>query len=112
MNGDPVHPIIDRPHEYSIEDLHFHVGAVFSERHVDLALRKEATVRRLRFWSPTQFKIEEGCFPHPTHGMVIYDVRGRGLDGIGVWVSDFEATRGSITFWAREVVDLDTLEAG
>ena len=111
MEGDPAHPIIDRPHEYSIAELRYHVGLDGTEPYVDLELHKGSVVRRLRFWSPQQFEVEEGCFPHPTHGMMILDVRKRRLDGLGVWVSDFEGTRGSVTFWARDVVDLDTLEA-
>jgi hypothetical protein len=67
-------------------------------------------VRRLWFWSPQQLQIEEG-FPRPTHGMAILDVRARGLDGLAVWVTDFEASRGQINFWAREVIDRDSLEA-
>ena len=111
MDGDPVHPILDRPHEYSIAELRYHAGLDGTEPYVDLEFRKEAVVRRLRFWSPQQFAIEEGCFPHPTHGMEILDVRGRRLEGLGVRVADFEGSPGAITFWARQVVDLDTLEA-
>ncbi len=111
MEDDPAHPIIDRPHEYAIADLRYHVGLDGTEPYVDLELRNGAVVRRVRFWSPQQFTVEEGCFPQPTHGMVILDVRSRRLEGLGVRVADFEGSHGAITFWARDVVDLDTLEA-
>ena len=75
---------------------------------MDLDLVRDGVVRRLRFWSPQQFQIEEG-FPQPTHGLAILDVKGRGLEGLAVWVTDFEATSGKITFWARAVVDRETL---
>ncbi|MEM6673314.1 MAG: hypothetical protein AAF726_10760 [Planctomycetota bacterium] len=104
---DPIHPIIDRPHEYWIKELHYHMGLDGSEPYVDLELQKDSLVRRLRFWSPQQFVIEDGHFPHPTSGMVIYDVRKRHLGDLNVWVSDCEASHGSITFWARDVIDLD-----
>jgi len=39
--------------------------------------------------------------------MEIWDVSNRGLENIGVEVSDFEASHGSITFVAKEVVELD-----
>lgn len=39
--------------------------------------------------------------------MAILDVRSRGLDGLSVWVTDFEASWGKISFWAREVVNRD-----
>ena len=110
MERDPDHEIIDRPHEYRIADLRYSAGLDGEEAFVDLELRKESTVRRLRFWSPQQFEIEPG-FPLPTHGMLILDVRRRRLEGLGVWVTDFEGNNGSVTFWAREVVDLDALEA-
>lgn len=111
MDRDPDHPIIDRPWEYSIAELRYHSGLDGSEPFVDLVLQRGAVVRRLRFWSPQQFQIEKGCFPHPTYGMQILDVSGRRLDRLRVWVSDFEGTDGAITFWARDVVDLDKLEA-
>jgi len=44
--------------------------------------------------------------------MVILDVRDRRLDGLAVWVTDFEGSCGKISFWARDVVDRDKLEAG
>jgi hypothetical protein len=56
-------------------------------------------------------EIEKG-FPGPTAGMEILDVRKRQMGGIGVRVGDIEASFGSITFWAREVEDLDKPEAG
>ena len=80
MERDPDHEIIDRPHEYRIADLRYSAGLDGEEAFVDLELRKESTVRRLRFWSPQQFEIEPG-FPLPTHGMLILDVRRRRLEG-------------------------------
>jgi hypothetical protein len=110
MERDPDHPIIDRPWEYSIAELHYHCGLDGSEPFVDLVLHRDAVVRRLRFWSPRQFEIQEGCFPYPTHGMQILDVSARRLDRLRVWVSDFEDAAGKISFWARDVVDLDAAD--
>lgn len=33
------------------------------------------------------------------------------MDGLGVRAADSEVSWGAITFWARDVVDLDTIEA-
>jgi hypothetical protein len=110
MERDPNHPIVDRPWDYAINAVHYHVGLDGTEPYLDLILQRNHVTRRLRFWSPRQLKIEEG-FPNPTHGMEILDVRHRGLHGLGIRVGDFEAGRGSITFWARAVVDLDAQQA-
>ncbi|MBK8096746.1 MAG: hypothetical protein IPK26_06545 [Planctomycetes bacterium] len=42
--------------------------------------------------------------------MLILDVRARQLDGLGAWVTEFEASHGSISFWARDVIDRDGLD--
>jgi len=108
MERDPDHPIVERPWQHAICALHYHVGRDGGEAYLDMDLEREGVVRRLRFWSPQQLQIEEG-FPQPTHGMVILDVSRRRLDGLRVWVTDFEASPGKISFWAREVVDRDRL---
>lgn len=109
MSEDPPHSIIDRPHDYRIASLRYETGLDGQEPFLDLVLCRGDVTRRLRFWSPRYLQIEKG-FPQPTHGMAIDDVRSRQLGGLGVCVSDFEASPGSITFWARDVVDLDALE--
>ena len=106
LEPDPEHPIVDRPWEHEIAALHYHVGLDGSEPYLDLDLERDGVVRRLRFWSPQDLKIEPG-FPMPTHGMIIFDVSRRQLDRLKVRVADFEASTGRITFWAREVVDRD-----
>jgi hypothetical protein len=107
-DGDPDHPIIERPWEYAILSFCYHND--LEDRlasYLDLTLGRGDVIRRLRFLVPQDFAVEKGCFPHPTGGMCILDVRRRQLDGIGVRVADSEATRGAVTFWAREVIDLD-----
>ena len=110
MDPDPPHPIIDRPHEFSIADLRYHVGLDGTEPFIDMMLQRGSDLRRLRFFSPRQLVIDDG-FPVPTSGMEILDVSKRQLGDLRVRVGDFEASHGAITFWARDVVDLDTLEA-
>ena len=107
IDGDPDHPIIERPFEYRVVGFFFHRTLDDSEEaYLDLSLQREQVVRRLRFFSPRDISIEEG-FPHGA-GMYIADVRQRGLDGLGVQVGDFEASGDAIRFWARTVIDLDT----
>lgn len=103
---EPEHPILEDPWRYSIAAMRYHVGLDGTEPTLDLELVRGDVTRRLRCYSPQDLVIEEG-FPQPTHGTVILDARHRGLEGLGVEVSDFEGAKGSITFWARDVVDLD-----
>lgn len=111
MELDPDHPIIAKPWEYAIGEFHYHAGLDGTEPYIDLFLQRGSETRRLRFRSPRDLEIEPG-FPRPTHGMRILDVRGRQLDGIGVWVMDVEGSWGAVTFWAHSVVDRDAVPAG
>jgi hypothetical protein len=107
FDGDPDHPIIDRPFEYQIIEFCYHNDPDDSQNaFLDLTLRSGSTVRRLRFLQPQDLEIEKG-FPRPTRGMCILDVRHRQLDSVTVRVADFESSWGRVTFWAREVRDLD-----
>lgn len=106
-DGDPDHPIIERPFEYEIVVFCYHHDPDDSRNsYLDMALQRGTTVRRLRFLQPQDLEIEKG-FPRPTRGMCILDVRHRHMDGMNVRVADFEASWGKVTFWAREVLDLD-----
>ena len=106
---DPDHPIIDAPHEFEIATFHYETPFSGGEAYIDLHLLRGGERRRLRFICPQQLRIEEG-FPAPTHGMRIKDVSSRGLDGLNVQVVDVEASWGAMTFWARDVFDLDESE--
>ncbi len=106
VEPDPDHPIIDKPWEYQVVDFHYHVNQEdWAKSYIDMTLAKDASRRRLRFWSPQSLKIEEG-FPMPTGGMEIHDVRHRQMQGIGIRVGDFEASQGAVTFWASDVEDV------
>lgn len=106
---DPAHPILDRPFEYEITGFSYLRPDDGTEPYIDLILRKKHVVRRLRFFSPQEIEIENG-FPLPTGGMYFSDVSARGLEGLGVRVSDFEASSGRVQFWARAVIDLDATD--
>lgn len=103
----PIHPILDRAHEFEIVrfDLNRDVDDPRND-FLDLTLRREKDVRRLRFIRPRSIKIEEG-FPAPTGGMVILDIRHRQWEDVTVKVADFEASNGAVTFYAADVIDLD-----
>lgn len=100
---DPEHPILPRAWEYEIIGIRLEREPYDgSEPFLDLRLRKGTERRLLRFWSPCELEIERGG-PCMTSGLVIRDIRARGLDGLGVMVSDFEASPGSVEFLARTV---------
>ena len=103
---DPNHPILDRAWQYEIVGLRLEKEPLDGgEPFLDLALRSGRERRMLRFWSPADLEIERGG-PTMTSGLAILDVRARGLEQIGVMVTDFEAGNGSVRFVARAVEDL------
>lgn len=103
----PNHPVIDRPFEFDIVRFDYHSDPDdYRNSYLDISLRRRTELRRLRFPRPQGLKIDEG-FPNSTHGMLILDIRHRQWDDIGVEVVDFEASPGSVTFYAAEVIDLD-----
>jgi hypothetical protein len=108
MNGsetteEPIHPILPCAWKYEIIGIRLEREPFDgSEPYLDLRLRNGTDRRLLRFWSPRELEIECGG-PRMTGGLVIRDVRARGLDGIGVMVDDVEASPGSVTFYARTV---------
>jgi hypothetical protein len=65
-DGDPDHPIVDRPWEFDIELFSYHNNPV-EERHsyIDLTLRRGKTVRRLRFLGPQDLQIESDAWRVP-----------------------------------------------
>ena len=107
MKEEKTHPIIDKPFEYRIIGFNYQVNLEdHLKSYIDLTLKKGSKIKRLRFYGPQNLKIEEG-FPVQTFGMEIIDVRKRQLEDMNLWVTDFEGSPGSITFWAKSVVDLD-----
>ena len=111
LRDDPEHAILPRAFEYEIIGLHLEREPLDgSEAYLDLMLRRGPERRLLRFWSPQELEVERGG-PTMTGGLVIRDLRGRGLDSIGVKVDDFESSHGSVRFIARAVEDLE-LRAG
>lgn len=106
LEEDPDHPILAEAWCYEI------VGFCLDRRpfdggepHLDLTLERGNSRRIFRFWSPRNIEIERGG-PCMTSGLVIKDLRSRGMEDIGVEVDDFEGTRGSVRFVARDVVEL------
>jgi hypothetical protein len=100
---DPEHPILSCAWEYEIIGIRLEREPLDgSEPFIDLRLRNGTERRLLRFWSPRELEIERGG-PCMTSGLVIRDIRARGLAGLAVMVDDFEASPGSVKFYARTV---------
>ena len=77
-----------------------------TDSYIDLHLSRGNEMRRLRFLRPRSLRIDEG-FPEPTHGMMILVVSSKGWEDVKVEVGDFEASHGSVCFYAADVFDLD-----
>lgn len=104
--SDPHHPILDKVWRYEIVGLRLEKEPLDGdEPFLDLTLRFGRDRRLLRFWSPVELEIEKGG-PVMTSGLVILDISKRGLYRIGVMVTDFEATQGSVRFLARAVEEI------
>ena len=108
FDGDPDHPILEKPWTYDIASIAYHHDlGDWRGSYVDLTLVRGPVVRRLRFLIPSDFEIEKG-FPHGNPGLRILDVRRRQLEDINIRVDNVdEPSGGAVRFWAREVVDLD-----
>lgn len=103
---EPDHPILAHAWRYEIVTFLLERDPEDgSEPYLDLTLRYEHRRRKLRFWSPVDLEIERGG-PRMTSGLVIKDIRARGLEGLGVQVDDFEASQGSVRFLARAVEEI------
>jgi hypothetical protein len=106
VDRDPEHPVLARAWEFEIVGFRLEKEPVDErEPFLDLTLKRGDDRRVLRFWSPRDIEIERGG-PTMTSGLVIYDIRARGLERLGVQVDDFEASRGSVRFLARAVEDI------
>ncbi len=103
FEDDVEHSILPRAFEYEIVGFHLEREPVDEqEPYLDLVLRRGADRRVLRFWSPVDIEIERGG-PTMTSGLVIRDIRRRGIEKLGVRVDDFEGTQGAVRFSARAV---------
>ena len=105
FDGDPEHPILSDPWRWELREFTYRRhGDDWRQSHIDIVFERDGVIRRLRFFAPQQVHISEGL-PN-SFGMIIVDVRGRQLDGIGVRVANFEQSWGAPVFWAARVVEV------
>lgn len=103
---EPDHPIIDRPYEYRLTELRYVIeDPDRGEPFIDMVLTKGSVRRRLRFWSPRNFHVQEGFSPDSYLGLQILDVSRRQLEDISVEVSCFENTPG-FSFYASRIEEM------
>ena len=101
-DGDPEHPILDAPPSWWLLEMTYHSDPDdFAGSYVDLVFARGGVARRLRFVEPSELSVGQGL-PHSA-GLRILDVSGRGLEGLGVLVTDSEDSHGMLRFWARGV---------
>lgn len=97
------HPILKKGFEYKIIRFNYQQGnKKILETYIDITLQKGEEIRRLRFLSPTQLRIDGGFYM--SWGFRIVDSSDKFLSQ-KIEVEDFEC--GSIYFRARKVIDLD-----
>lgn len=105
---DLEHSILPEAFRYDLERIDWHPSFVPGQCFIDLTFRNDDERRRLRFLDPSQVEVDRG-FMGQASGMVIYDISGRGWEGIKIEVANFESDP-NITFYASDVVDLDQTE--
>jgi hypothetical protein len=101
---DPRHPALPDAWRYKITGFRYERPNDGDEPFLELTLRAGTDVRCLRFLSPQNIEVRHGF--EATGGLVVLDVRARGLSGLGVRVEDREGGEGGVEFWARDVEDL------
>jgi len=100
------HKILAKPWEYRIIKFNYCCESEdWTEHTVEIWLKKRDELHKLRFIGPSQLQIEEG-FPISTAGMEIIDVSEEQMENISIFVSDFEASHGKITFYAKDVEEI------
>jgi len=105
FDGDPDHPILPDPWRWELREFTFRRDQDdWRESYIDLVFERDRVPKRLRFFAPQQVQISEGI-PN-AFGMVILDVSGRQLDGLGVRIANFEQSYGARTFWAARVIEV------
>jgi len=102
---DPDHPVLPDAWRYEIVGLRLELRPEDNaEPFLDLTVELDGQRRTLRFFSPQSFEIEKGG--PVSGGLKILDVGHRQLDGLRVRVDDYEASSGSLRFWARDVAPI------
>jgi hypothetical protein len=110
MNEEPFHPVISEPWTYDLVGMHWKLDPKDDRKDtLDLTLRKDGVVRRLRFLQPHNIKIDQS-FHGNLGGFTILDVTSRQWDGINVEVKNYEQDPG-LTFVAADVIELGDSDA-
>lgn len=103
---DKIHPIISHPHTYTIIHLSWKMDPLVLENtYLDMHLKKDHDIKKLRFSNPVEVKIDQG-FNGQISGFEILDISNRQCDRINIEVRNFEQDPG-ITFMAKDVIEID-----
>jgi hypothetical protein len=99
--ADKLHALLNGAHCWIVASLFVEFEPKEEEEpHLDLWLRSGGASLSLRFWSPTELKIES-VGPRSGTAVSVYDVSNRRLDGIGIRVTS--GASDGVSFWARTV---------
>jgi hypothetical protein len=100
----PDHPVLKKACTYKLMEFCYHGVAWEPDDHyLEIVLKREDEIVKLRFDRPQQLRINE-YFPTQL-GLFIANVSSHQLEGIAIEVGDFE--NGSIHFFAKSVRRLD-----
>jgi hypothetical protein len=105
--NDPHHSILERPWLWEIEYLEWIAGSEDTSAILNVTFIRNGARRTLCFVDPTDVRLNIGGRPPIQCGeMVILDIRGRQLSGLGVQVTEGGASGSPLHLYARMVKDL------
>ena len=108
--NDPHHSILETPWLWEITHIEWVAGSEDSSSNLNVTFTLNGALRTLCFVDPTDVRLEIGGRPPIQCGeMVILDVRGRQLDGLGVQVTEGGASGSPLHLYARTVKDLGSM---
>ncbi|MCK4635835.1 MAG: hypothetical protein KAT32_03150 [Candidatus Moranbacteria bacterium] len=105
------HKILEEPHhKYKIIDFRYYCDSSISiiDHFIDLKLKKDSTIRNLRFIAPRNISLEKG-FPNIS-GFAILNIKDSQLEGVSLEVMNDEPEYGELNFYAKNVIDLNKEE--
>jgi hypothetical protein len=109
LTGDePNHSAIDRPWEYQITGVSFHVDpSNQTKAKLEMSLARGEQLVLLRFDGVSDLEIQAG-FPWSDSTIQILDLSSRGMEDARVRVCGIEGHDTGIRFWAKSVERADT----
>lgn len=105
--NDPTHPILDQPWRWEIDSFAWHSKQHISPCALDVRFVRDGVYRTLRFIEPSDVTIQfSGGSSIQCGDLIILDIRGRQLSGLGVQVTESGASGTPLRLYAKTVQEI------